>query len=209
MAMSRRPSPFPTSLHIIEALLGQYPDIDLTGDNFMVISPDENTINRCIFYASMLRSPLGIFYRNRDNPMAFATSADKIQKEYLGDSVKGKDCLIIDDMLDSGRTVLDRAIQLKERGARRIFVGVTFAHFTDGYEQMNGAKNEGVIEKIFAIPGLGQWMIHSINGRDYPMILGLTVFFSAFLMVSMFLVDVLYSLLDPRIRFAKEKLAHA
>ncbi len=66
-----------------------------------------------------------------------------------------------------------------------------------------------MIEKIFAIPGLGQWMIHSINGRDYPMILGLTVFFSAFLMVSMFLVDVLYSLLDPRIRLAKEKFAHA
>lgn len=66
-----------------------------------------------------------------------------------------------------------------------------------------------MIEKIFAIPGLGQWMIHSINGRDYPMILGLTVFFSAFLMVSMFLVDVLYSLLDPRIRLAKEKAAHA
>lgn len=66
-----------------------------------------------------------------------------------------------------------------------------------------------MIEKIFAIPGLGQWMIHSINGRDYPMILGLTVFFSAFLMISMFLVDVLYSLLDPRIRLSKEKFAHA
>jgi oligopeptide transport system permease protein len=57
-----------------------------------------------------------------------------------------------------------------------------------------------MIERIFAIPGLGQWMIHSIHGRDYPMILGLTVFFSALLMVSMFLVDIAYSLLDPRIR---------
>lgn len=66
-----------------------------------------------------------------------------------------------------------------------------------------------MIEKIFAIPGLGQWMIHSINGRDYPMIIGLTIFFSSFLMISMFLVDILYSLLDPRIRFMKEKLAHA
>lgn len=62
-----------------------------------------------------------------------------------------------------------------------------------------------MIEKIFAIPGLGQWMIHSINGRDYPMILGLTIFFSSFLMVSMFAVDLLYSFLDPRIRFAKER----
>jgi oligopeptide transport system permease protein len=64
-----------------------------------------------------------------------------------------------------------------------------------------------MIEKIFAIPGLGQWMIHSINGRDYPMIMGLTIFFSSFLMISMFLVDIVYTLLDPRIRLRKE--AHA
>lgn len=64
-----------------------------------------------------------------------------------------------------------------------------------------------MIEKIFAIPGLGQWMIHSINGRDYPMIMGLTIFFSSFLMISMFLVDVVYTLLDPRIRLRKEAYA--
>lgn len=57
-----------------------------------------------------------------------------------------------------------------------------------------------IIEKIFAIPGLGAWMIHSINGRDYPMILGLAVFFSTFLMISVFIVDMLYTLLDPRLR---------
>ncbi|HSX38390.1 MAG TPA: ABC transporter permease [Chlamydiales bacterium] len=57
-----------------------------------------------------------------------------------------------------------------------------------------------MIERIFAIPGLGQWMIQSIHGRDYPMILGLTIFFSIFLMTANFLVDILYSLLDPRIR---------
>ncbi len=59
-----------------------------------------------------------------------------------------------------------------------------------------------MIERIFAIPGLGQWMIHSIQGRDYPMILGLTIFFSLILMVAMFLVDIAYSLLDPRMRKA-------
>lgn len=64
-----------------------------------------------------------------------------------------------------------------------------------------------MIEKIFAIPGLGTWMIHSINGRDYPMIMGLTVFFSSLLMISMFLVDVIYTLLDPRIELKKEAYA--
>lgn len=57
-----------------------------------------------------------------------------------------------------------------------------------------------MIEKIFAIPGLGQWMINSINARDYPMILGLTIFFSSLLMISMFLTDLLYAVLDPRLR---------
>lgn len=57
-----------------------------------------------------------------------------------------------------------------------------------------------MVEKIFAIPGLGQWMIFSINGRDYPMIMGLAIFFSAFLCIMVFIVDLLYSLLDPRIR---------
>ncbi len=66
-----------------------------------------------------------------------------------------------------------------------------------------------MIERIFAIPGLGQWMIHSIGGRDYPMIIGLTIFFSTCLIISMFLVDLLYSLLDPRIRIAPLREAHA
>ena len=66
-----------------------------------------------------------------------------------------------------------------------------------------------MVEKIFAIPGLGQWMIHSIHGRDYPMILGLTVFFSTALMISMFLIDILYSILDPRIRLMKPKESRA
>ncbi len=64
-----------------------------------------------------------------------------------------------------------------------------------------------MIEKIFAIPGLGQWMIQSIHGRDYPMIMGLTVFFSSFLITTMFFVDVLYTIFDPRIRLVKESYA--
>jgi oligopeptide transport system permease protein len=66
-----------------------------------------------------------------------------------------------------------------------------------------------MIERIFAIPGLGQWMIYSIGARDYPMIVGLTIFFSTCLMVSLFLVDILYSLLDPRIRVIQPKLEYA
>lgn len=57
-----------------------------------------------------------------------------------------------------------------------------------------------VIERIFAIPGLGEWLIISINNRDYPVIMGITIFYSSLLLISIFLADIAYSLLDPRIR---------
>jgi len=60
-----------------------------------------------------------------------------------------------------------------------------------------------VVEKIFGIPGLGQWFVMSVANRDYTLIMSLTIFYSAFLMVCVFIVDVLYSFLDPRIKIAK------
>ncbi|MDE3055992.1 MAG: ABC transporter permease [Verrucomicrobiota bacterium] len=57
-----------------------------------------------------------------------------------------------------------------------------------------------MVERIFALPGLGQWMIHSIHTRDYPTILGLAFFFSALLLTATCIVDLLLSLIDPRIR---------
>ena len=66
-----------------------------------------------------------------------------------------------------------------------------------------------MIERIFAIPGLGQWMIFSINARDYPMIIGLTIFFSSFLIIFVFLADLLSLFLDPRIRTRQNKGRYA
>ncbi|WP_010531593.1 ABC transporter permease [Lentibacillus jeotgali] len=57
-----------------------------------------------------------------------------------------------------------------------------------------------VIEQIFGIPGMGKYFVESINQRDYPVIMGTTVFYSAFLILMLFLVDVAYGLLDPRIK---------
>jgi oligopeptide transport system permease protein len=57
-----------------------------------------------------------------------------------------------------------------------------------------------VVEKIFGIPGLGQWFVLSVTNRDYTLIMGLTIFYSAILMASVFIVDILYCLIDPRIK---------
>ncbi len=57
-----------------------------------------------------------------------------------------------------------------------------------------------VVEKIFGIPGLGFYYINSINDRDYTMIIGTTVFAAALFVFVQLIVDIAYSMMDPRIR---------
>lgn len=57
-----------------------------------------------------------------------------------------------------------------------------------------------VVEKIFGIPGLGQWFVISVFNRDYPMIMGTTLFYSFVLLFLLFIADIVQSFLDPRIR---------
>jgi oligopeptide transport system permease protein len=63
-----------------------------------------------------------------------------------------------------------------------------------------------IIEKIFGIPGLGQWFVNSVINRDYTVIMGITVFYSAILLIAIFFVDLLYALLDPRISRPNQEL---
>jgi oligopeptide transport system permease protein len=58
-----------------------------------------------------------------------------------------------------------------------------------------------VIERIYSIPGIGRQFVTSISDRDYSVILGMTVFFGIFVIISNIVVDVLYAVIDPRVKF--------
>lgn len=62
-----------------------------------------------------------------------------------------------------------------------------------------------VIEKIFSIPGIGEQFVVSITTNDYPMIMGLTLLYSALFIAVVFVVDLLYGVVDPRIKLGGEK----
>lgn len=62
-----------------------------------------------------------------------------------------------------------------------------------------------VIEKIFSIPGIGEQFVVSITTNDYPMIMGLTLLYSALFIGVVFIVDLLYGILDPRIKLGGEQ----
>lgn len=59
-----------------------------------------------------------------------------------------------------------------------------------------------IVESIFGIPGMGEMFVKSILNRDYPVILGSTIVYSAILIFLIFIVDVLYTLIDPRIKLS-------
>ena len=59
-----------------------------------------------------------------------------------------------------------------------------------------------IIEKIFAIPGIGDHFVNSVTNRDYPLILGTLLVYSSLLILSNMIVDLLYAYFDPRIKFS-------
>ncbi|MCI8388774.1 MAG: ABC transporter permease [Clostridiales bacterium] len=62
-----------------------------------------------------------------------------------------------------------------------------------------------IIEKIFAVPGVGNLYINSINARDYPMFMMLTVFYTTISLAASIVVDISYGFIDPRIRMGSKK----
>lgn len=61
-----------------------------------------------------------------------------------------------------------------------------------------------VIESLFAVPGMGKYYVESVSTNDYSMILGMTVFYGAFLIFCNLIVDILYGIVDPRVRIGKK-----
>lgn len=62
-----------------------------------------------------------------------------------------------------------------------------------------------VIERIFSIPGLGSYYVKSVTNNDYTMILGFTIFFAALYVLSLIFVDIMYGIVDPRIRITSSE----
>ena len=61
-----------------------------------------------------------------------------------------------------------------------------------------------IIEKIFAIPGMGRYFVESISSRDYTVIMGITIFYALILNIMILLVDIIYVLIDPRIKLGNK-----
>ncbi len=135
---------------MLKALMRTIPDVKLDKDNLMVVSPDEGAIGRSMYIASVLGIELGMFYKRRNYSIIIDGKNPIEAHEYLGKDLTGKDVIVVDDMISSGDSMIDVAQQLKQRGARRVFVFATFALFCNGLENFDKAYKEGIFDKIYA-----------------------------------------------------------
>ena len=122
-------------------------------DNIVVISPDEGAMNRARIFADFLgNADIGTFYKRRDYSVLVDGHHPIVAHSFLGDekALKGKTAIIVDDMIDTGGSILDTCKQLKERGVKKIYLLVTFALFTKGPDRFNEAFSKGYFDGVYA-----------------------------------------------------------
>lgn len=136
------------SYQFIKGILKNVKDITIDADHLMIISPDEGATNRAIYLANVLGVDMGMFYKRRDYSTVINGKNPIVAHEFLGDSVEGKDVVIIDDMISSGESMLDVAKQIKERHAKRVFICTTYGLFTDGLDKFDEYYEKGWIDKV-------------------------------------------------------------
>lgn len=132
----------------IKAMLKNIPDLKVNAEHMMVISPDEGAMGRAVYFANVLGIDVGMFYKRRDYAQIIDGRNPIVAHEFLGADVEGKDVVIIDDMISSGDSILDVAAELKRRKARRIIVACTFGLFTNGFQKLDKAYADGMINYI-------------------------------------------------------------
>ena len=132
----------------MKALLRAEPDLSVDKDHLMVVSPDEGAMHRAVYFSNVLGVNMGMFYKRRDYSTVVGGKNPIVAHEFLGDDIKGKNVIIVDDMISSGESMLDVAKQLKERGAGRVFVCTTFGLFTEGFDKFDDYYENGYIDRV-------------------------------------------------------------
>ena len=139
---------FSPQYQFIKVLLRAEPTLKLDKDHLLIVSPDEGAMHRAVYMSNVLGVDMGMFYKRRDYSTVVNGKNPIVAHEFLGTDIRGKDLIIIDDMISSGESMLDVARQLKERGAGRVIVCTTFGLFTDGFDRFDEYYNKGYINRV-------------------------------------------------------------
>ena len=132
----------------IKALLNHEEGLHIDSSHFLIISPYEGSMGRAIHLANILGVDMGMYYKRLDYSKTVNGRHPLAAYEFLGPNLKGKDMILVDDMISSGDTILQTAALLKERGAGRIYICATFGIFTNGLDKFDQAHKDGIFDKV-------------------------------------------------------------
>ena len=132
----------------MKALLRAEPELIVDKERLMVVSPDEGAMHRAVYFSNVLGVNMGMFYKRRDYSTVINGKNPIVAHEFLGDDIKGKNVIIVDDMISSGESMLDVARQIKDRGADRVFVCTSFGLFTEGFDMFDEYYEKGYIDRV-------------------------------------------------------------
>lgn len=134
---------------MMKALINTIPNVEIDDQKLAIISPDEGGVSRCLYYSSVLNVNVGMFYKRRNYSIIQDGTNPIEAHEYLGSDIRGKDIIVVDDMISSGGSMLDIFKSLKERGAKRIFAFSSFGLFCNGLSKFDQYYADGLFDKIF------------------------------------------------------------
>lgn len=140
---------YPT-YEIVKKFVKNEKDLLIDKSRMLVISPDTGAMNRAVYYSNVLGLDIGLFYKRRDHSRIVNGKNPIVQHEYLGRSIENQNILIVDDMIASGESIAEIALELKKRNAKNIYVASTFSLFTEGAEKFQKLYDEGVINKVYS-----------------------------------------------------------
>jgi len=139
------------NLHASYQIIRQLSRItDLSTEDFVVVSPDTGAVDRNKFYATSLKRPLALLYKERDYSRVTQNALDNnISEIKLLGKVNGKTVFIADDMLGTGGTLLKAMKFLKEQGATQVICAISLPFFSgEAIDHFEEAYRQGLFHRI-------------------------------------------------------------
>ena len=184
---------FPCKRKLIAEVMGKYSNLIFTNENDKIIA----LLKTVDFTTSSLRQLLpGMTYemppkQEKTNPLeadfeSFSAEYNRMPKE------KGADKFITAAYLGISASL---AREIVFRATRHTDTPLNYCSAEELWQSFSA-----VMEQVFSIPGIGQYMLSGVNQRDRPVVCGCVIFFAGFTGISMLVMDLCYAFLDPRIK---------
>jgi ribose-phosphate pyrophosphokinase len=147
------------NLHASYQIIKTLSNMDgILNDDFVVVSPDTGAVDRNKFFASALKKPLALLYKERDySKISKDAEESNISQIRLLGNVRDKTVFMADDMLGTGGTLIKGMKILKENGARRIICSISLPLFSgNAVSYLDNAYREGLFYRIIGTNAIYQ-----------------------------------------------------